>query len=959
MKNRVMAFTFLFSLLIFILSCDDPFEMPQDTAAAGMPQDASAIDIPQDIPAAEPGYGRVVVKVDGASARTVFPTMIFAKYEYFFAKVTEGTAGTPIKQEPADGYFTLELGEWQLTVKAYAKTGDTVPAATGVSAIFAVTSGGVAQAAVRLSGNAATGEGKLVYTITYPAGAAISAFSLKNLQNDAVVTISASGASPLSGSRDVSAGYYFLTIQLTEGEGTGRTTGANEVVYIYDRLDSEYSKDFSVDDFSHIHDWSGWVTTAPTCTAAGWDTRTCAHNAGHKDTRAGDPIDPDAHDWNTAYTITTAPTATVNGVGVQTCRHNASHTNPRTEYATGTAGLSFTTVNSNTAYRVSRGSATGAIHIPAYRLYNGNYLPVREISNGTNSSSSNAFGGTSVTGVTFAAECQLAGIADYAFNNCSNLTSIEIPASVTNIGSAAFRSCARLASITIETNNPNYASQDGILYNKAKTTLIQVPGGISGSITVPTGVTSIGSGAFYSCGSLTGITLPTSVTSVGESAFYNCGSLTSINIPINVTSIGSNAFSGCASLASITVDVNNSNYASQDGILYNKAKTSFVHIPQAINGNITIPVDITSIGSSAFSNRSSLTGITIHEGVTSIGSNAFSGCGSLRNIIIDNTVYTTTQTNNWGTIFPASNLSVTFKKDVGNYAFYFSSSNTRLTSVIIAENVTSIGDNAFSGCAGLTGITIAENVTSIGDNAFSRCTGLTGITIPENVTSIGEDTFSGCTGLRNIIIDTDKVANNTYSERFGTIINWGSRFPASNLSVTFKKNPGDSAFYFSSSSTRLTSVTIAEGVTSIGAGAFVNCASLTSITIPESVTTIGGRAFYGCASLASITIPEGVTTIGSLTFYGCASLTSIEIPASVTSIDNASTSTSSYGVFGSCASLETVIFADGSQLQSIGSSAFYDCASLTSITIPESVTTIGASAFRNCTSLASITTPAI
>jgi hypothetical protein len=1011
MKNRVMAVTFLFSLLIFILSCDDPFEMPQDTAA---------IDIPQDIPAAETGYGRVVVKIDGASARTVFPMMIFAKYEYFFAKVTEGTTGTPVKQEPVDGYFTLELGDWELTVKAYAKAGDTVPAATGTSATFAVTGGGVAQAAVRLSGNAETGEGKLVYAITYPAGAAISAFSLKNLQNDTVINISASGASPLSGSRDVSARYYFLTIQLTEGGGTGRTTGANEVVYIYDRLDSEYSKTFSANDFSHIHQWGNWVTTIPTCMTAGWDTRTCSHNAGHKDTREGDPIVPDAHDWNTAYTTTIAPTVTENGVGVQTCKHNAAHTrNPRTEYATGTAGLSFATINSNAAYRVSRGSATGAIHIPAYRLYNGNYLPVREISNGTNSVSSNAFGGTSsspnttVTDVTFAAESQLVSIANYAFYNCSNLiTDITLPASVTSVGNYAFYGCGSLAGIEIPAGVTTIGSS--VFYNCDSLASIEIPAGVTSigssafygcgslaNIAIPANVTSIGESAFYNCNSLASINIPAGVTSIGNSVFYNCGSLTSINIPAGVTSIGSSAFSGCgsltgieipagvtsigsnpfgncANLTGITVDADNSNYASQDGILYNKAKTTLIQVPGGISGSITIPTGVTSIGSSAFSGCASLTGITIPENVTSIGSNAFGGCTNLRNIIIDTDKITNAYSDNWGARFPANNLSVTFKKSPGNYAFYSSSANsTKLTSVTIAEGVTSIGSNAFEGCTGLTSVTIPESVTSIGNSAFSGCAGLTGITIPENVTSIGDNAFSGCTALRNIIIDNDKL---TFSS---TSNNWRTMFPATDLSITFNKNVGNYAVSGYTGNT-LVSVTIGESVTSIGEYAFYNCSYLTSITFVagNQLTSIGYGAFWRSA-LTSITIPEGVTAIPGYAFYQCTGLTSVTIPASVTSIGtrafedctvftsitvdvNNPTYASQGGILYNKAMTSFVLVPRAisgnvtipASVTSIGNSAFWSCAGLTGITIPESVTSIGSSAFSHCTGLTSVTIPA-
>ena len=155
---------------------------------------------------------------------------------------------------------------------------------------------------------------------------------------------------------------------------------------------------------------------------------------------------------------------------------------------------------------------------------------------------------------------------------------------------------------------------------------------------------------------------------------------------------------------------------------------------------------------------------------------------------------------------------------------------------------------------------------------------------------------------------------------------------------------GDYAFYYCKS---LTSVTIPEGVTSIGINAFFVCSSLTSVTIPEGVTSIGSSAFDGCSSLTSVTIPEGVTSIGSSAFDGCSSLTSVVIPEGVTSIGG----TAFYG----CHSLTSVVIPEG--VTSIGDGTFYSCIGLTSVTIPDSVTSIGKSAFYGCGNLTSVTIP--
>jgi len=145
-------------------------------------------------------------------------------------------------------------------------------------------------------------------------------------------------------------------------------------------------------------------------------------------------------------------------------------------------------------------------------------------------------------------------IAECAFIDCGGLTGITIPASVTFIGQGAFYYCTDLVSIIVPANNPNYASDGGILYNKAKTTLIQAPGRISGSVTIPNSVMSIGGKAFSGCENLASITIPASVTSIDREAFEYCTNLTSISIPASVTFIGGMVFEGCVNLTTVTFE---------------------------------------------------------------------------------------------------------------------------------------------------------------------------------------------------------------------------------------------------------------------------------------------------------------------------------------------------------------------------------------------------------------------
>jgi uncharacterized repeat protein (TIGR02543 family) len=367
---------------------------------------------------------------------------------------------------------------------------------------------------------------------------------------------------------------------------------------------------------------------------------------------------------------------------------------------------------------------------------------------------------------------------------------------------------------------------------------------------------------------------------------------------------------------------------------------------------------------------------------------------------------------------------------IGEHAF---SSCPALRTLQKLPKLTSIGPSAFANCKRLTSITIPGSVTSIGNSAFSGCTGLTSITIPNSVTSIGDGAFKGCNNLTSMtlpFVGASVTAHSGYDEVFGYIFGYttttkesstvsgatyqyygNSKYyhyyiPSSITSVTITgRTIPYCAFY---NCTGLTSVTIPDGVTSIGAGAFWGCTGLTSVTIPDSVTSIGGGAFAGCTSLITVTIPDGVTSIGVNAFNGCTGLTSVTIGNGVTSIgswafegctglksvyitdfakwcsvsfdsENANPlyyaynlylnekklsgsveipvggKTIPYGTFRGCTGLTSVTIPDS--VTSIGGNAFYGCTGLTNITIPDSVTSIGGNAFYGCTRLTNVTIP--
>ena len=367
-------------------------------------------------------------------------------------------------------------------------------------------------------------------------------------------------------------------------------------------------------------------------------------------------------------------------------------------------------------------------------------------------------------------------IEERTFNWCQHLTSVTIPSSVTSIGEGAFGNCYGLTSVYISdiavwcniefynsSSNPLGAAHNLYLNGQEVKDLV-IPNsvtsignyafyGCSGltSVTIPNSVTSIADYAFEHCSGLTSVTIPNSVTSIGEFAFSDCSGLTSVIIPNSVTSIGACAFSGCSGLTSVTIPngVTSIEYATFKNC---SSLTS-----------VTIGNSVSSIGQDAFYGCRGMTSLTIPDGITSIVSGAFKYCTNLTSVNVKVSDYSTFINNNIGNLV---------KREIGKPVVLMDESGNEIKIIIIPNDITAIGDNAFYNCSGLTSVTIPNSVTSIGYSAFSNCSGLTSVTIPNSVTSIADYAFEHCSGLTSVTIGSGVTSFGSkafYSENIVTV----------------------------------------------------------------------------------------------------------------------------------------------------------------------------------------------
>jgi hypothetical protein len=610
-------------------------------------------------------------------------------------------------------------------------------------------------------------------------------------------------------------------------------------------------------------------------------------------------------------------------------------------------------------------------------------------------------GSTSLTSIVLPKS--LISIGDYAFGGCSSLNNVELPSGITVLSNSLFSGCSSLSSLTI---NGNITSVGDKTFencsNLSKISLSSSLASIGASafvgcsslnnVVLPTGVTALSDSLFSGCSSLSNLTINGSITSIGASTFKDCTSLSSINLSksnsLSLSSVGANAFSGCK-FNEVNYQSSGADYSFNNGILSltgSGAVTSSWTNWKELILSVNIGANYTSIASYSFSGCNDLSSLTLPStlSLSSIGTSAFSGC-KFNNVLYQSSGGTDYSFIN-GTLLLSGSGALT--SSWGNWKELILSVNSSSTTY------TSVGYEAFSGCASLKNIVIPNGIINISSYAFSGCKSLTGITMPSSLKTISSYAFRDCTNLTTITIDdTVENPNKLTSIDSTAFSNCDKLFVKVEVGTT-----GKYLYYINDNTNQHTilvkadkdisgGVTIDSNTKFIVNSAFSDCSSLKNAVLPTSITILSDSLFSDCSSLSNLTINGNITYIGKNVFKNCMSLSSLTLPSTLTlsSIDTSafsgckfttinyqSVGGTDYSFINGTLSLsgsgaitsswenwkELILSVNiGTGYTSIGSSAFSNCINLTSINIPSNVSSIGNSAFSCCTSLSSIVLP--
>lgn len=557
-------------------------------------------------------------------------------------------------------------------------------------------------------------------------------------------------------------------------------------------------------------------------------------------------------------------------------------------------------------------------------------------------------------------------IGKYEFFGCSSITDLRIPKKVTTINDYAFQKLAGLKSLSFEADSAlttigNYAfvectSLESLDFSN-------------------TSLETINTYAFKDCTSLASVNISSGkLLSIKNYAFQNCSALSNLVIPKTVTSISSSVLSGCSGLTSLTLPFVGSSAAST--FRANTILFGYIFGAASYTGSTGCTQYYydksgdTSLKSATYCIPSGLNTLVItgtgKTGDLSVQGYAFFGISTSMNV----------------TLKGGSIQEYCFSGFTGLKTFYFGvayanvpgrmfSGCTGLTSVSVKiSSGGKIGTYAFNNCSSLKTVNIPEGTSLIDTYAFYGCKALPEISIPASVTEIGNHAFRNCSSLSTVVIpSTVKTMGSSVFNGCSGLTEITVPFTGSSATATGASEKTCFGYIFGTASYEggtAAAQQYAEGKTAtyyipttltkvnftgtaLFYGAFSGCSKIQTINIPSGIESIPAYYFAGCSSLKQAPLPSGVTDISAYAFSDCKALTTVSLPLGVTLLRE--------GVFQNCTGLKS--FTITSKITDIQTKAFYGCAGLTSITVPETVASIGIGAFGACTSLTEITVPYI
>ena len=458
------------------------------------------------------------------------------------------------------------------------------------------------------------------------------------------------------------------------------------------------------------------------------------------------------------------------------------------------------------------------------------------------------------------------------------LQSFTLPRFVTSVASDFIRSSS-LKELKVEDGNTKYDSRNNcnaIIESESNCLIV----GCSAT-TIPNSVTAIGSSAFNNCNNLTSMIIPEGVTSIGMNAFVGCG-LTKVIIPNSITSIGLRAFLGCRNLRDVYCYSENVPTTDSRAFDDSNVGSAILHVPAG-----SIDTYKATAPWNGFKDVVAVVETDTKEEIKDVEVNgirynlriAFDGSGTAE-VISHPNIYSGDVVIPETIVYKDATCNVT---SIGDQAF---SGCSKLLFITIPNTVTSIGYRAFCNCGSLSSITIPNSVTSIENDAFFGCGSLTSIVIPQSVTHIGTGILSNCWSITSIKVES---GNTKYDSRNGcnAIIDISTNELVAGCQNTVIPNDVTSIRGYAFKGCYITSASIPSTVTSIGDYAFQNCNSLSSVIIPNSVTAIGELAFSYCYNLNYLVIGSGVQSIGRMAFASNQQLKKVVCKAeSVPSSDN-------------------------------------------------------------------------